>query len=101
MSASNEFTLKVVRLHRFEGHPSLRAFADILMADKILVKGLRLIEGNKGKFVSMPRTQGKDGKWYDEVSVLDRTLMERVTHSVLEAYENGVEESLDTALLGG
>jgi len=30
-----------------------------------IVKGLRVVEGSKGLFLSMPQEKAKDGKWYD------------------------------------
>jgi stage V sporulation protein G len=52
----------------------------------VLIKGLRIVEGEKGLFVSMPREEGKDGKWYNTVIPLKREIKDEIERLVLEAY---------------
>lgn len=77
----------VKRLIKFNGEGSLRAYCDLSVGDALLIRGLRVVEGKNGLFVSMPRQQGKDGKWYDNVSLLTKDVKEEVGRVVLEAYE--------------
>ena len=79
--------LAVKRLVKFEGEGSLRAFCDIAIGEQFLVKGLRVVEGKNGLFVSMPRQQGKDHKWYDSVMPLTKEAKQEVGRVVLEAYQ--------------
>ncbi len=81
--------LAVKRLVKFEGEGSLRAFCDIAIGEQFLVKGLRVVEGKNGLFVSMPRQQGKDSKWYDNVMPLTKEAKQEVNRVVLEAYQAG------------
>lgn len=37
-------------------------------------------------FITMPQSQGKDGKWYCTVMLLDENLKEELNKTVLEAY---------------
>ena len=46
--------VKAVRLHRFDSDSKTKAFADIAIGD-FIVKGLRVVEGKKGLFISMPQ----------------------------------------------
>ena len=89
METMNPLKLEISRFRKFQGDGSLRGYADIAVEGKILIKGIRIVEGNKGIFVSMPREQGKDGKWYDQVQVLDEGLRSQLSQMVLAAYENG------------
>ena len=57
--------IQVQRMYRFETDRPLKAFADIVVNDALLIKGIRVMDGKKGLFVSMPRDQAKDKKWYD------------------------------------
>lgn len=82
---------QVDKLYRLEGEGAVRAFADVSIDGKMLIKGVRVVEGNKGLFVSMPREQGKDGKWYDRVRVLDDRFKDQLAEVVLQAYEKGGE----------
>ena len=78
--------LEVRRMVKFEGSGSLKAFCDLAIGEQFLVKGLRVVEGKHGLFVSMPREQGKDRKWYDSVVALNREAKDEVNRAVLEAY---------------
>lgn len=84
---SLEAELSVKRMVRFDGEGSLKAFCDLAIGEMLLVKGLRVVEGKNGLFVSMPRQQGKDGKWYDIVAMLTKEVGAEVTRVVLEAYK--------------
>jgi stage V sporulation protein G len=84
---SVEQGLKVTRLYRFEGSDStLKAFADVAVGD-FLIKGLRIVQGKKGLFLSMPGEQGKDGKWYDTFHPLTKEARQLLSDAVLEAYQ--------------
>ena len=80
-------SLSVKRMVRFDGTGALRAFADLVIGEALLVKGLRVVEGKNGLFVSMPRQQGKDAKWYDSVVALSKEAKQEIGRVVLEAYE--------------
>ena len=78
--------LKVVRLHRFDGESKLKAFADISIGD-FLIKGLRIVEGQKGLFLGMPQEKSKDGKWYNTFCPLTKEAREIISEVVLAAYQ--------------
>lgn len=79
--------LSVKRLIRFDGGGTLKAYCDLAVDNRFLIKGLRVVEGKSGLFVSMPRQQGKDSNWYDTVVALDKETKKAVGRVVLEAYE--------------
>ncbi len=79
--------IKVDRLFRFEGDGKLKAFADLSINGAFVIKGLRVVEGKKGLFVSMPRQQGKDGEWYNAVYPTTKQMQQHVNDVVLEAYK--------------
>jgi len=79
--------LAVKRLIRFDGDGSLRAFCDLAIGEQFLIKGLRVVEGKNGLFVSMPRQRGKDSKWYDQFLALTKEAKLEMFRVVLEAYE--------------
>ncbi len=86
--------LSVGRLVRFEGPGSVRAYCDLNIGGAFLIKGLRVVDGKKGLFVSMPRQQGKDAKWYDNVVALTKEAKEEVERVVLDAYQQPPVEGL-------
>ena len=82
---SEELGLKVVRLHRFEGDTKLKAFCDISIGD-FLVKGLKVVQGTKGLFLSMPQEKSKDGKYYPSFTPLTEEAKNALSETVLAAY---------------
>ncbi len=78
--------LKVVRLHRLEGDSKTKAFLDIAIGD-FVVKGLKVIQGQKGLFLSMPQDKAKDGKWYNGFYPVTKEARQALTDVVLAAYE--------------
>ena len=80
--------VKVQRIMRLQNGSMLKAFADITINDSLLIKGLRVVEGKHGPFVSMPQMQGADKKWYDVVRCLRDEVKEQISDTVLYAYQN-------------
>ena len=77
--------IEVARLHKLGSNGPLRAFADVVIG-QVLVKGVRIVDGKNGLFLTMPQTQGKDGKWYCTVMLLDDSLKAELQEVVIEAY---------------
>jgi len=77
---------KVKRIYRLEGDGSTKAFVDLAVNDSLLIRGLKIVNGSKGLFVSMPREQGKDQKWYDTVRPLNKEIQQEISLVVLSAY---------------
>ena len=78
--------IKVVRLHRFDGDSKTRAFVDVAIGDYI-VKGLRIVKGQKGLFLAMPQEKSKDGKWYNSFLPVTKEARTALSDVVLAAYE--------------
>ena len=83
--------LEVKRVITFDGEGPLKAFCDVAIGDLYLIKGLRVIQGKHGLFVSMPRQQGKDHKWYDSVVAMTDASKREIGRVVLEAYQQECE----------
>jgi len=81
--------IQVQRMYRFESDRPLKAFADIIVNDALLIKGIKVLEGKDGLFVSMPQEQAKDRKWYDSVRCLTTESREQITKVVLAVYNEG------------
>ena len=80
--------IQVQRMYRFETDRPLKAFADIVIDNALLIKGVRVMDGKKGLFVSMPREQAKDKKWYDTTRCLTEEIRDQLTDVVLSAYHD-------------
>jgi len=78
--------IKVERIHRLNGESATQAFVDLLILDAFLVKGLRVVKGQEGLFISMPREQGRDGKWYDVFYPVSKEMRKGLQELILEEY---------------
>lgn len=80
---------KIVRIHKLPEGSALKAFIDLSVNDVLLIKGLRIVEGKGGIFVSMPQEQGKDKRWYDSIVCLKQEVRDDISRKVLSAYHSG------------
>ena len=83
---TEDMKLAIARIHKLDGSSSTKAFCDLSVLGCLIIKGIRVVEGDKGLFVSMPREEGKDGKWYNTVIPLNREVKDEIEKLVLEAY---------------
>ena len=83
---AEDLKLEVSRLHKLDGNGPTKAFCDLSVLGSFVIKGLRVVEGENGLFVSMPSEAGKDGKWYKTVIPLNKEVMDEIERLVLEAY---------------
>ena len=80
--------MEVTRIHKLDGTGPTKAFVDVELEDSFIIKGVRIVEGSNGLFVSLPREEGRDGKWYHTVVPVSREVKETLETAVLEAYNS-------------
>ena len=83
-----------VRVYPVESDSTLRANVSITI-NEVLVIWCKLIEGNKGYFLSFPShsyKSGKETKYKDDVFFLDGDVRNIVTDKVVNEYEAIVDE---------
>ena len=78
--------IKVIKIHRLSQDSRVKAFVDIGINEALLIKGIRIVQGKKGLFVSMPVEQGKNERWYERVRCLNQDIRSLIAQKVLEAY---------------
>ncbi len=66
----------------------LRAFANITFDDSFVVRGLKVIEGAEGCFVSMPSRVRSDGSYQDVAHPVNNETRQEIEGAVLRAYDN-------------
>jgi stage V sporulation protein G len=76
----------------------LKAYATIVFDNSFIVRDLKVIEGNKGLFVSMPSRKRKDGTFRDIVHPLNVETRQMIEEAVISEYNRVMEsdESTDT-----
>ena len=84
---ARQMDVEVVRLRRFDDDESkLKAFVDVAIGE-FIIKGLRIIQGQKGLYLAMPQEQGKDGRWYNCFYPKNPEAREALSEIVLAAYQ--------------
>ncbi len=69
----------------------LKAFANVTFDDEFVVRGLKVIDGNNGYFVSMPSRQRPDGSYQDIAHPINSDMRGRLEEAVLGAYHRELE----------
>ena len=66
----------------------LKAFANVTFDDAFVVRGLKVINGTNGYFVSMPSRKRPDGTYQDIAHPINNEMRRMIEDAVLGAYEN-------------
>jgi stage V sporulation protein G len=67
--------------------PKLKAFANVTFDNAFVVRGLKIISGTSGYFVSMPNRKRKNGTHQDIAHPINNETRKLIEDKVLEAYE--------------
>lgn len=65
----------------------LKAYATVVFDDAFIVRDLKIIEGHKGLFVSMPSRRRKDGTFRDVAHPLNSDMRQSLEETILKAFE--------------
>ncbi len=66
----------------------LKAYATIVFDDCFIVRDLKIIEGRKGHFVSMPSRRRKDGTFREVVHPLNSEMRSEIENRLIQEYES-------------
>ena len=86
--------VEVADIRKITGDGDLKAFADVRVGGSLLIKGVSVMKGKSGVFVSMPRKASKDGRWFDVLEAED-SLKAEIEEKVLESYDRETDGARD------
>jgi stage V sporulation protein G len=66
----------------------LKAFASITFDNCFVVRGLKVISGAQGYFVSMPSRKRRDGAYQDIAHPINNEMRQEIEDLVLDAFES-------------
>ena len=69
----------------------LKAYATIVFDNSFIIRDLKIIEGDKGFFVSMPSRRRKDGTFRDIVHPLNSETRRSIEDRIIEEYKKILE----------
>lgn len=68
----------------------LKAYATIVFDNCFIIRDLKVIEGHKGLFVSMPSRRRKDGSFRDIVHPLNSEMRSQIEKMIVDEYNTVV-----------
>jgi stage V sporulation protein G len=90
-----EMSVEVMRMKLLpEGDGKTKAFLDITFGGCLVIKGFRVVQGQKGLFFSWPQQKASNNKFYGNAFSLTRPLEDTIEAVVMDAY-NEATESVD------
>jgi len=85
-----------VKVYLAKDSGRLKAYATIVFDNCFIIRDLKVIEGDKGFFVSMPSRRRKDGTFRDIVHPLNSETRKKVEDSIIMEYKKVVEHEGET-----
>lgn len=84
-----------------DGDSSVKAFATVCIANSFMVHNIKVIEGNRGLFVSMPSrtytTAQGETKYADICHPISAEMKQKVDDEVIKAYKLQIGENEDVS----
>ena len=75
-----------VKVYPAKDSGSLKAYATVVFDNDFIVRDLKVIEGDKGLFVSMPSRRRKDGTFRDIVHPLNSNTRKMIEDAIINEY---------------
>jgi len=82
---NNKLDVRVYPIDEPKG--STLAFASIAVDGMVAIRGVRIVDSDKGVFVSMPQSQDNSGKFHDIAFPLSGDLRKEINEAVLGEFE--------------
>lgn len=76
-----------VRIRRVEKEGKMKAVVSITIDEEFVVHDIKIIEGEKGLFITMPSRKAADGEYRDIAHPINSGTRERIQKLILEKYE--------------
>ena len=87
--------VRISPIKQIEGLTHTKALAEIVFNDQLLIRGIRVVEGENGLYISYPfpfhPTTGEDGQPRSTVFPITNVLRDHVEAVVLEKYQDAVK----------
>mgnify|MGYP005776332137 FL=1 len=81
-----------VRVRKVAKEGKLKAVVSITIDGEFVVHDIKVIEGEKGMFIAMPSKKSLDGEYGDVAHPINSGTREKIQTSILEKYEQSLEE---------
>lgn len=79
-----------VRIHSIRPEGSIRATASVNVGGEFAIRNIKVMDGSKGLFVSMPSYKAANGEYKDICFPITKESRERLNSAVFSAYEQAL-----------
>ena len=88
--------VRISPIKQIEGLTHTKALAEVVFNDQLLIRGIRVVEGENGLYISYPfqfhPTKGEDGQPRSTVFPITNVLRDHVEAVVLEKYQDTLKK---------
>lgn len=77
----------------YDGNSKTKAFIELCLDETLIIKGMTLVEGSKGLFLSFPSSKGKDGKYYNSIYSIDKEFTKKLEDACIKKYNATINKS--------
>ena len=89
-----------IRIRKMEGPGNVKAYVTVTLDNSYAVHGLKVMEGQKGLWVSMPASKDKRGSFRDTFHPITKEARDILMKAVLEKYGKTAGEAPSTSREG-
>ena len=88
--------VRISPIKQIDGLTHIKALAEFVFNDQLLIRGIRVVEGDNGLYISYPfpfhPTTGEDGQPRSTVFPITNALRDHVEAVVIEKYQDAVKK---------
>lgn len=77
----------------YDSNSKTKAFIELCLDETLVIKGLTLVEGSHGLFLSFPSSKGKDGKYYNSIYSMDNEFTGKLEAACIKKYNEVFNKS--------
>lgn len=79
----------------YDGNSKTKAFIELCLDKTLVIKGLKLVEGSHGLFLSFPSSPSSNGKYYNSIYSMDKDFTGELEDACIKRYKEAVNKSHD------
>ena len=76
-----------IRVRKINKEGKMKAVVSVTFDNEFVVHDIKVIEGDKGRFIAMPSRKTLDGEFRDIAHPINSITRDRIQKAVLEKYE--------------
>ena len=85
-----------ITCYPYDGNSKTKAFIELCLDKTLVIKGLTLVEGSYGLFLSFPSSKGKDRKYHNTIYSMDKDFTDKLEDYCIKKYNEAVNKSDDS-----